>query len=413
MEEAHENGSKVPLYMELAHLKHALRLPEYRNNVEMKNKLLQGIVENDMAPYYKNVCEELEWMPDNSLLNKMIANNKEKLEEYKVDVCEETTPDDDDEPKVWQKQLEYLSKIGDVEGTQDLAQNILENKTLPTYCRLDVIFTLFRMAYLNGCDLTAMRSAIEKAIELLDDKNCGAGGDWSARNKLKVYEAIWYLAVREYPRAANLLVDVVPTFESYELVSFDTMIKYTVLACMIALPRCDIKQKFSHGEMAQALSQHPDLREYYNSLYEGRYADFFICLANVERDMKLDPLLHRHYRNYVREMKLKAYAQLLQAYRSVSLQHMARAFGVTPDYIEKEVAHFAAAGRLQCKIDRVAGAVVSSSYINNERKKGLKQVMYASASDVSCDRDFLYQNTIKSGDSLLNRLKKLTRIMDF
>lgn len=46
------------------------------------------------------------------------------------------------------------------------------------------------------------------------------GGDWRSRNKLKAYEAIYCLAVRDYSHAADLFIDCVSTFESYELVDF-------------------------------------------------------------------------------------------------------------------------------------------------------------------------------------------------
>lgn len=157
-----------------------------------------------------------------------------------------------------------------------------------------------------------MTSAIEKATELIEGQ-----GDWSSRNKLKAYEGIWSFAIRDYARAARLFVDVVPTFESYELADFGMIIRYTVLSCMIALPRCELKNKLMHaGVTAQALhSQYRDLREYFLSLYDGRYADFLVALAQVETTMKRDPLLHPHYRHYVQEMRLRAYKQILQAYR--------------------------------------------------------------------------------------------------
>jgi 26S proteasome regulatory subunit N7 len=77
---------------------------------------------------------------------------------------------------------------------------------------------------------------------------------------------------RDYSRAARLFVDVVPTFESYELADFGTIIRYTVLSCMIALPRCELKKKLMHhGVMAQALnSQYRDLRDFFISFYDGR-----------------------------------------------------------------------------------------------------------------------------------------------
>jgi 26S proteasome regulatory subunit N7 len=40
-----------------------------------------------------------------------------------------------------------------------------------------------------------------------------------------------------------------------------------------------------------------------------------MCLANVEQYMKQDRYWNRHAAFYVREMRIKAYAQLLESYR--------------------------------------------------------------------------------------------------
>ena len=47
--------------------------------------------------------------------------------------------------------------------------------------------------------------------------------------------------------------------------------------------------------------------------------------------------MNAHYAYYIREMKIKAYAQLLESYRSLTLEYMAEAFGVTEDYIDGEL----------------------------------------------------------------------------
>ena len=47
--------------------------------------------------------------------------------------------------------------------------------------------------------------------------------------------------------------------------------------------------------------------------------------------------LHSHYAYYIREMKIKAYAQLLESYRSLTLEYMADAFGVSEDYMDGEL----------------------------------------------------------------------------
>ena len=58
-------------------------------------------------------------------------------------------------------------------------------------------------------------------------------------------------------------------------------------------------------------------------------------LAEVEDLMKNDRLLCAHYAFYVREMRIMAYAQLLESYRSLTLQYMADAFGVTVGFIDQ------------------------------------------------------------------------------
>ena len=51
--------------------------------------------------------------------------------------------------------------------------------------------------------------------------------------------------------------------------------------------------------------------------------------------MKGDRYLEPHYRYYMREMRIKAYSQLLESYRSLTLEYMANSFGVTQEFIDK------------------------------------------------------------------------------
>jgi len=399
-----ETEGTTPAYMELAQIKFALKLPEYRDNPELKEKLRNGIKDGNMAPYYKEVCADLSWPEDKKFLEEMTAANTARMAELEKEHENSVIDEEDQVSGIWQAKLDYLCSIGDQEGASALANSKLSDKSVPKTHRIDSVFALFRIAYFHGCDIKGMGTAIEKATELIEGQ-----GDWSSRNKLKAYAGIWNFAIRDYAKAARLFVDVVPTFESYELADFGTIIRYTVFSCMIALPRCELKKKLlHHGVMAQALnSQYQDLKEYFQSLYDGRYADFLAALARVEIDMKKDPLLNPHYRHYVQEMRLRAYKQILQAYRSLSLDYMAQSFGVSCEFIEKEVSRFAATGRLQCKIDSVARTVVTSAHLNDE------VLRVKDAHDLDPDRSILYKTTVRKGDILLNRLKKLARVMDF
>lgn len=56
--------------------------------------------------------------------------------------------------------------------------------------------------------------------------------------------------------------------------------------------------------------------------------------------MKKDWLFAPHYRYYVREMRIQAYSQLLESYRSLTLGYMAEAFGVSTEFIDQWVCLF-------------------------------------------------------------------------
>lgn len=57
----------------------------------------------------------------------------------------------------------------------------------------------------------------------------------------------------------------------------------------------------------------------------------------VETQICVDPVFRPHYQHYVREARIKAYVQLLRAYRSLSLDNIADTFGVTREFVEEEI----------------------------------------------------------------------------
>lgn len=80
------------------------------------------------------------------------------------------------------------------------------------------------------------------------------------------------------------------------------------------------------------------LAQLVNSLYTGRYKLFFQALALVEEQfLTQDRYLHEHKSWFIREMRLRAYQQLLQSYRVVGLESMANDFGVTVDFLDRYV----------------------------------------------------------------------------
>ena len=52
-------------------------------------------------------------------------------------------------------------------------------------------------------------------------------------------------------------------------------------------------------------------------------------------EFKCDRYLAPHTRYYVREMRVKVYTQLLESYRTLSLAHMAKCFGVSEGFMDR------------------------------------------------------------------------------
>ena len=94
---------------------------------------------------------------------------------------------------------------------------------------------------------------------------------------------------------------------------------------------------------------------------------------------------------YMREMRVAVYSQFLEAYKTVSLSNMAAAFGVSPEFIDAELCELISMRRINCKIDKVA------NIIELERAD---------------PRNRLYQQTLKQGDVLTNKLQKMTTVAD-
>lgn len=90
-------------------------------------------------------------------------------------------------------------------------------------------------------------------------------------------------------------------------------------------------------------------------------------------------------------MRLVAYKQFLASYKSVTIENMAENFGVGAEFLDKELSHFISIGKIKCKIDKVAGVIESN--IPDKKVE-------------------LYNQMLKKGDFLLDRIQKLGRALD-
>eukprot|EP01105_Mastigella_eilhardi_P005485 TRINITY_DN17185_c0_g1_i1.p1 TRINITY_DN17185_c0_g1~~TRINITY_DN17185_c0_g1_i1.p1 ORF type:complete len:407 (-),score=137.47 TRINITY_DN17185_c0_g1_i1:122-1288(-) len=351
----------------------------------IKQKLLATVERDKMATVYAAVCEQFHWPADTELQHRMRTDTERTLGELdaKIKDAEENLGENEIREALLARS-NFLARIGEKDkAVAAYDQTML--KTVALGQKLDIAFTMVRIGFFHGDDKLVAQS-IEKASTLLEQ-----GADWDRKNRLKCYKGVQALIHRNFPEAARQFLDTISTFSAYELFDYPTLVQYTVVTAVATLPRADIKQKLIEcPEVLSSISQLPHLKQLAWSLYNCEYGAFLVGLLQTMEEMRRDWLLAPHTLYFCREMRVRAYAQHLESYRSVQLSSMAAVFGVSPEFMDSELSRFIALGRLHCIIDKVGGIVDTNR---------------------PDERNALYQSTIKQGDNLLNRMHKLSRIV--
>ncbi|KAM3218424.1 26S proteasome non-ATPase regulatory subunit 6 [Capsicum chacoense] len=382
-----EEGTQQPQLV-LAHKLFRLTHPDVNDldKVRLREEVLEAVLSNDMVPLYETLVTNGVLSLDQKVLDSMRAKNCDELKKLddKIADAEENLGESEVREAHLAKSLFYI-RIGDKEKALEQLK-VTESKTVAVGQKMDLVFYTLQMG-LFDLDFDLISKSIDKAKKLFEE-----GGDWERKNRLKVYEGLFCMSTRNFKKAADLFLDSISTFTTYELFPYDTFIFYTVLTSIITLDRVSLKQKVVDApEILTVIGKIPYLSEFMNSLYECQYKSFFSSFAGLTEHIKLDRYLQPHFRYYMREVRTVVYSQFLESYKSVTIEAMAKAFGVSEDFIDLELSRFIAAGKLHCKIDKVAG------------------VLETNRPDA---KNALYQATIKQGDFLLNRIQKLSRVID-
>ncbi|EGD77468.1 proteasome 26S subunit [Salpingoeca rosetta] len=380
---AEEELVRVP-NLDVAQTLFELSLPE-SDQMALEAAFLDAVKKDGMAPVYDQACKDHDLSHDAALSKQMHADSAEKLKQLDANIKDaEENLGETEIRDAYMAKAQHYARIGAKEEAEAAFRQVYE-KSISVGQRMDVVFYLLRIGFFFD-DKELITRNLEKAESLLEE-----GGDWERRNRLKVYKGLHLLTMREFSQATSLFLDTVSTFTCVELMPYNDFIGLTVLGAVFALPRTELNKKVVKGpEIQEALHDLPLHKRLLSSLYGCKYADFFAALAEVEGVFKTSRYLAQHTRFYVRELRIKAYQQLLQSYRSVTLASIASSFGVTEAFIDAELSRFIAAGRLNCKIDKVAGVVETTRPDH---------------------RNAQYQEIIKKGDMMLNRLQKLGQVI--
>jgi len=223
------------------------------------------------------------------------------------------------------KKANYLTRIGDKERAVE-AQLLALKKTPGLGSRIDIVLTLVRIGFFFG-DHKLITTHLTQAEKLIEE-----GGDWGRRNRLKVYRGLHLVSIRQFKRGGELFIDALSTFTATELVSYNDFVAFTVISNTLALKRVDLKKKkiIDAPEVTQVLADLPILGDLIKNLYSCHYSQLFVALATLEQTHLLpSKLLAPHARYYVREMRVK----LLESYRSLTIDSLSGAFGVSVENV--------------------------------------------------------------------------------
>ncbi|CDI80548.1 26S proteasome non-ATPase regulatory subunit, putative [Eimeria acervulina] len=262
---------------------HELRLPEGdttpERRAEAKAKLMHQIETNAMAPLYRKAIEEFGWPADEEKIKAMEEQQEKELAELEKKLTEAQEKYGDTEVKdVLLAKAHLFCRVGDVARAVEV-YGIAYSKTVGIGSRLDITLALLRIGFVFGD-----RQLVKKNL-ITAKEETEKGGDWERRNKLKVLEAIDFMLSRNFNEA-----------------------------------------------VAEGADE--EMKGLLNAFYFARYREFMQYLVPIGKRVKRDVYLSPHYLFFIRTIRLRAYQQYLEPYKSVTLASMGEAFGVSPQFIE-------------------------------------------------------------------------------
>ena len=235
----------------------------------------------------------------------------------------------------------YIFEIGKIYKEQKMMPEAIEkfketiSKTQSFNTKVDAIFEICHIGLLEK-NLDLLKEYLQTIKDLLK-----TGGDWEKKNRLKVYEGLYLILTKNFKDAGKNFLDALMTFTSYELFDFKTFVFYTAVINIISVDRKDLKEKIiDNSDVLSCINEIPHLQKFLNTFYDGEYAQFFQELFYIIQVLKKDFYLSKHYNYYINEIRVKTYSQFLQSYKTVTMNNMASVFGVSTNFIDRELSNF-------------------------------------------------------------------------
>jgi 26S proteasome regulatory subunit N7 len=92
---------------------------------------------------------------------------------------------------------------------------------------MEILFEIMLMN-IEKFDIDALKKDVNQCKILVDE-----GADWDKKNKLKIFEGVYCMFVRDLKRAAELFMSSIASFTCTELMSYKDFVFYTVVTAMV------------------------------------------------------------------------------------------------------------------------------------------------------------------------------------
>ena len=135
----------------------------------------------------------------------------------------------------------YQAKCATKESALEAYQTAIALPKLSVGKKLDAHLEMARVCSF-WVDYKQMKETLVAAA-----KATAKGGDWDRRNRLKVYQSLSFLLVRDVEAASKLLVEGIATFTCAELCEYSDFISYAILSSLLTLKRIELKKSIIDG----------------------------------------------------------------------------------------------------------------------------------------------------------------------
>ena len=136
--------------------------------------------------------------------------------------------------------------------------------------KMEISFEILLMNFEKE-DHASIQKDIQQCHKLVED-----GADWDKKNKLKIFEGVYCMMIRDFKKASDLFVNSIATFTAVEVMTFKDFVFYAVVLALLTQDRKTIKKEIVHCPDILAVNRDiPHLKEFSESFYNCEYKAFF------------------------------------------------------------------------------------------------------------------------------------------